>query len=55
MTTQKTFSALALILPLSLTPVTAAACSLHATQAQSCAPGTAWDATLQACVKQANS
>lgn len=31
-----------------------AMCSGHSDQAQSCAPGSVWDATRQACVEQAN-
>ncbi|MFC3118467.1 carbohydrate-binding module family 14 protein [Jhaorihella thermophila] len=32
-----------------------AGCSSRGHQAQSCAPGTVWDAASQSCVKQVNS
>jgi len=50
MTIRTAFVALALI----LVPATSFAfgCSGRGHQAQSCAPGTVWDAALQTCIKQ---
>ena len=40
---------------LTVLPALGYACPAHSNQAQSCAPGTVWDAAQEACVKQANS
>lgn len=43
-------------LALTLIPAFAyATCSARGHQAQSCAPGTVWDANAQTCIKQVNS
>ncbi|MCB1313741.1 MAG: hypothetical protein KDK29_18505 [Sedimentitalea sp.] len=49
MTLKTTLSALALI---ALPAISFAMCSERGHQAQSCAPGTVWDANTQSCVEQ---
>jgi hypothetical protein len=50
-----TYRTIAAAIALTLAPVLAhAACSERGHQAQSCAPGTVWDAGQQTCVQQLN-